>query len=414
MDKKRVVITGMGLLTPVGNNTEDTWAALLAGKSGVARITLFDASQHETQIGGEIKNFDPTEVMEKKEIRRTPRFIQYALKTAKEAIEMSKLDLNSIDKDRVAVIVGSGIGGLNVMEEQTKILLEKGPGRVSPFLIPMLITNMAGAFVSMKYDFRGPNFSIVTACATGTHSLGEAAKMIQRGDCDVAVAGGVEGSMTPLGLAGFCSAKSLSVRNDDPERASRPFDGDRDGFVMSDGAGLLVLESLEHAKARGAHIIAEYAGYGASDDAYHMTAPPEDGAGGVLCMRNALKDAGVKPEEIQYVNAHGTSTKLNDKTETVVIKTVFGAHAKNLLISSTKSMTGHMLGATGSVEAAICALSIRDGVVHPTINQTTPDPDCDLNYVPNVKKEAEINVAASNSFGFGGHNATIIIKRYQP
>jgi 3-oxoacyl-[acyl-carrier-protein] synthase II len=412
MEKKRVVITGMGVLTPVGNSVQEMWDALLAGKSGIGPITVFDASKHDTRIGGEIKNFDPSTVMDKKEARRLPRFIQYAIAASKEAVEMAGLHTANIDKDRVAVLVGSGIGGINVLEEQEKILLEKGPGRVSPFLIPMLITNMAGAYVSMRYGFRGPNFCIVTACATGTHSVGEAMKLIQRGDADVAVAGGVEGALTPLGLAGFIAAKSVSLRNDDPTTASRPFDKDRDGFVMSDGAGIVVLESLEHAKARGAKIIAEMGGYGASDDAYHMTAPPEDGSGGILCMRNALKDAGMKPEDIQYVNAHGTSTHLNDKIETKVIRDVFGAHAYKLMVNSTKSMTGHMLGATGAVETVVCAMTVTHDIVHATINQFTKDPDCDLDYVPNVSRKAVVNAAASNSLGFGGHNATVIVKKY--
>ncbi len=409
---KRVVITGMGVLTPVGNSLEEMWAALLEGKNGIGRITAFDPSEHETQIAGEIKNFDPSRFMDKKEVRRTPKFIQYALKTTKEAIEMAGLESAGIDKDRVAVVVGSGIGGINVIEEQTAVLMQKGPGRVSPFLIPMLIPNMAGAFISMRYGYRGPNFCIVTACASGTHSLGEAAKVIQRGDADVAIAGGTEGAITRVGLAGFCSAKSLSTRNGDPEHASRPFDKDRDGFVMSDGSGMMVLETLEHAQKRGAKIIAEYAGYGASDDAFHMTAPPEGGVGGVLSMQAAIRDAGIKPGQIEYINAHGTSTLLNDKEETAAIKTVFGAHAKKLAVSSTKSMTGHMLGGTGAVEAIVCALSCRDNQVHPTRNHEAPGPECDLDYVPKVKRAMTVNHALSNSFGFGGHNATIIIKKY--
>jgi 3-oxoacyl-[acyl-carrier-protein] synthase II len=411
---KRVVITGMGVLTPVGNSVEEMWVALLEGKNGIGLITVFDASKHTTRIAGEIRNFDPTQIMDKKEARRTPKFIQYALKTAKEAIEMAGLQNAQIDKDRVAVIVGSGIGGINVMEEQQTILLQKGVSRVSPFLIPLLIPNMAGAFISMKYGYRGPNFCIVSACASGTHSIGEAYKLIQRGDADVAIAGGTEGALTSLGLAGFCSAKSLSTRNDAPERACRPFDKDRDGFVMSDGAGMVVLETLEHAQKRNAKIIAEIAGYGASDDAYHMTAPPEGGAGGVLSMLNALKDAGLKPEDINYINAHGTSTVLNDREETAAIKTAFGKHAKKLAISSTKSMTGHMLGGTGAVETIVCALSCRDNMMHPTRNHEVPSPDCDLDYIPKVKRAGTVNYALSNSFGFGGHNATIIIKKYKP
>lgn len=412
--KKRVVITGMGVITPVGNSVPEMWQALLEGKNGIGPITLFDASLYDTRIAGEIKNFDPSTILEKKEVKRTPRFIQYALKTAKEAIEMAELPLDKIDLNRTAVIIGSGIGGINVIEEQQTVLLQKGPSRVSPFLIPMLIPNMAGAFVSMRYGFKGPNFCIVTACATGTHSIGEAFKILQRGDADIAIAGGTEGAITPLGLAGFCSAKSLSTRNDDPEHASRPFDKDRDGFVMADGAGVMVLETLEHAKVRGAKIIAEIAGYGSSDDAYHMTAPPPGGVGGALSMTNALNDASIKPEDINYINAHGTSTDLNDKEETAAIKMVFGQHAYKLAISSTKSMTGHMLGGTGAVEAIVCALSCRDDVVHPTRNLENPSPECDLDYVPKIKRNLTVNYALSNSFGFGGHNATIIVKKYNP
>jgi 3-oxoacyl-[acyl-carrier-protein] synthase II len=409
----RIVITGMGVLTPVGNSLEEMWAALLEGKNGIGPITAFDTSRHDVRIAGEIKDFDPSVVMDKKEIRRTPKFIQYALKTAKEAIDMAKLETAGLNKDRVAVIVGSGIGGIDVVEQQTAILLEKGPARVSPFLIPMLIPNMAGAFISMKFGFRGPNFCIVSACASGTHSVGEAFKLLQRGDADVAIAGGTEAAITPIGLAGFCSAKSLSTRNDDSSHACRPFDKDRDGFVMADGSGIMVLETLEHAQKRGAHIIAEFAGYGSSDDAYHMTAPSPGGAGGALSMQNALKDAGLKPENVEYINAHGTSTLMNDKEETSAIKTVFGAHAKKLAVSSTKSMTGHMLGGAGAVEGIVCALSCRDDMVHPTRNHETPDPDCDLDYVPKTKRQMRVNYALSNSFGFGGHNATIIIKKFK-
>lgn len=412
--KKRVVITGMGVITPVGNSVAEMWQALLEGKNGIGKITLFDVSSYETKIAGEIKNFDPIEVLEKKEIKRTPRFIQYALKTVKEAIEMAQLPLDKIDLNRTAVIVGSGIGGINVIEEQQTVLLQKGPSRISPFLIPMLIPNMAGAFISMRYGFKGPNFCIVTACATGAHSIGEAFKILQRGDADVAITGGTEGAITPLGLAGFCAAKSLSTRNDAPEHASRPFDKDRDGFVMADGAGVMILETLEHAQARGAKIIAEIAGYGLSDDAYHMTAPSPGGAGGALAMINAISDAGIKPEEINYINAHGTSTELNDKEETTAIKTVFGQHSKKIAISSTKSMTGHMLGGAGAVETIVCALSCRDDIVHPTRNLENPSPECDLDYVPKVKRNLIVNYALSNSFGFGGHNATIIIKKYNP
>ncbi len=410
MSAKRVVITGAGMLTPVGNSLEDSWQAFLKGENGIEKITLFDASEHSSQIAGEIKDFDPTEVVEKKEARRTPRFILYALKTAKEAIGMSGLDSGDIDKDRVAVIVGSGIGGLNVMEDNQKALLNKGVKRVSPFLIPMLIPNMAGAFISIRYGYRGPNFCVVTACATGTHSIGEACRVIQRGDADAAIAGGTEGAITPLGLAGFCSAKSLSTRNDAPERASRPFDKDRDGFIMADGSGTVVVEELEHAKKRGANIIAEIAGYGASDDAYHMTAPPKGGEGGVISMKNAIADAGIKAGDISYVNAHGTSTLLNDKEETAAIKEVLGS---GVPVSSTKSMTGHMLGGTGAVEGIVCALSCKNDVIHPTRNFEQGSEGCDLDYVPGEKRQMAVNYALSNSFGFGGHNATLIMKKYK-
>ena len=412
--KKRIVITGMGVITPVGNNVNDTWAALLEGKNGIGPITYFDVSKYETRIAGEIKNFDPNEVMEKKEVRRTPRFIQYGLQAAKEALEQSGLlNFTGLNKDRVAVLLGSGIGGINVTEEQMMVLAEKGPGRVSPFLIAMLIPNMASAFVAMKYGFRGPNFTIVTACATGTHSVGEGAKLLQRGDAEVCVCGGTEGAITPLGLAGFQAARSLSTRNDDPEHASRPFDKDRDGFVMADGAGMVVLETLEYAQARGAKILAEYAGYGASDDAYHMTAPAPDGGGAILSMKNALSDAGITIDDVSYINAHGTSTELNDKTESLAVKTLFGERAYKVPMSSTKSMTGHMLGGTGAVEAIICAMSCINNVVHPTRNFVQGGEGCDLDYVPNTKRSVEVNYALSNSFGFGGHNGSIIIKKFR-
>jgi 3-oxoacyl-[acyl-carrier-protein] synthase II len=404
----------MGVITPVGNNVNDTWAALLEGKNGIGPITYFDVSKYETRIAGEIKNFDPNEVMEKKEVRRTPRFIQYGLKAAKEALEQSGLlNFTGLNKDRVAVLLGSGIGGINVTEEQMMVLAEKGPGRVSPFLIAMLIPNMASAFVAMKYGFRGPNFTIVTACATGTHSVGEGAKLLQRGDAEVCVCGGTEGAITPLGLAGFQAARSLSTRNDDPEHASRPFDKDRDGFVMADGAGMVVLETLEYAQARGAKILAEYAGYGASDDAYHMTAPAPDGGGAILSMKNALSDAGITIDDVSYINAHGTSTELNDKTESLAVKTLFGERAYKVPMSSTKSMTGHMLGGTGAVEAIICAMSCINNVVHPTRNFVQGGEGCDLDYVPNTKRSVEVNYALSNSFGFGGHNGSIIIKKFR-
>jgi 3-oxoacyl-[acyl-carrier-protein] synthase II len=412
--KKRIVITGMGALTPVGNSVNDMWSALLEGKNGIGPITYFDTSKYETKIAGEIRGFDPNEVMDKKEVRRTPKFIQFGLKVAKEALEQSGLlNYPALNKDRVAILLGSGIGGINVTEEQHTVLLEKGPGRVSPFLIAMLIPNMAAAFVAMKYGFRGPNMCIVTACATGTHSIGEGAKIIQRGDADVCLCGGTEGAITPLGLAGFQAARSLSTRNDDPEHASRPFDKDRDGFVMADGAGMMVLESLEHAQARGAKILAEYAGYGASDDAYHMTAPSEDGGGAILSMKNAIADAGISTDDISYINAHGTSTELNDKTESLAVRTLFGQKAYKMPMSSTKSMTGHMLGGTGAVEAIVCAMSCINNTVHMTKNFIQGGEGCDLDYVPNSKRSVEVNYALSNSFGFGGHNGSLIIKKFR-
>jgi 3-oxoacyl-[acyl-carrier-protein] synthase II len=412
--KKRIVITGMGVITPVGNNVNDMWTALLEGKNGIGPITYFDVSKYETRIAGEIKNFDPNEVMEKKEVRRTPKFIQYGLKAAKEALEQSGLlEFTGLNKDRVAVLLGSGIGGINVTEEQMMVLAEKGPSRVSPFMIAMLIPNMASAFVSMKHGFRGPNFTIVTACATGTNSIGEGAKLLQRGDAEVCLCGGTEGAVTPLGLAGFQAARSLSVRNDDPEHASRPFDKDRDGFVMADGAGIMVLETLEHAQARGAKILAEYAGYGSSNDAYHMTAPAPDGGGAILSMKNALADADISTNDVSYINAHGTSTELNDKTESLAVKTLFGEKAYKIPMSSTKSMTGHMLGGTGAIEAIVCALSCINNVVHQTKNFVQGGEGCDLDYVPNSKRTVEVNYALSNSFGFGGHNGSIIIKKFR-
>jgi len=411
--KKRVVVTGMGVVTPVGNSVKEMWESLLNGKSGIGKITLFDVTNYPTKIAGEIKNFNPEEVLEKKEIRRTPRFIQYALKAAKEAITQSELPLEKINKERVAVVIGSGIGGLNVIEEQQTVLLQKGVSKISPFLIPMLIPNMASAYISIRYGFKGPNYCIVTACATGTHSIGDAFKLIQNGKAEVAITGGVEGAITPLGLAGFCAARSLSQRNDEPEKASRPFDRDRDGFVMADGGGILVLEELEFARARGAKILAEIVGFGMSDDAFHMTAPPDNGEGGALCMKNAILDAEIKPEDISYINAHGTSTLLNDAAETSAIKTVFGDYAYKIPINSTKSMTGHMLGGAGAVESIVCVLSIMNDVLHPTLNYENPDPKCDLDYVPKVKRQHTVRYALSNSFGFGGHNATLIFKKYE-
>lgn len=410
--RRRVVVTGMGVVSPLGNDVESTWTALLAGKSGIGPITRWDASKHSTRIAGMVKDFnlDPA-VVDKKDARRMDWFVQYAMMATHQALVDSGLnDLSKVNLERFGVLIGSGIGGLGVIEEQNRILHEKGPGRVNPFLIPMLIVNMAAGQVSIKWGFKGPNSAVATACATGNHAIGDAAEIIRRGAADLMVAGGTEGAITPLGLAGFCSARALSERNDDPERASRPFDRGRDGFVMGEGSGLLILEEYEHAKSRGARIYGELLGYGMSDDAHHMTAPPDDGNGAMRSMQAALKDAGLAPEQIDYCNAHGTSTPLGDKVETLAIKRVFGAHAtdKKLWISSTKSMTGHLLGAAGGLEAVASLKTLSTGKVHPTINLTDPDPDCDLDYVPNTARERKCTYVMSNGFGFGGVNATLI------
>jgi 3-oxoacyl-[acyl-carrier-protein] synthase II len=416
MFQRRVVVTGIGAVTPLGNDIETSFKAMLEGKSGVGLITAFDASKHDARIAGTVKNFTLSEQLaDRKEQRRMDFFVQYAVASADMAIKDAGIDLEKVNRDRFGVLIGSGIGGLRIIEEQHSILLEKGPGRVNPFLIPMLIVNMGPGHVAIKFGLRGPNSCVATACATGNHAIGDASHIVARGDADIMIAGGTESAITPLGLAGFCSARALSTRNDDPAAASRPFDKDRDGFVMGEGAGLLILESLEHAKARGARIYAEVVGYGLSDDAYHMTAPPEDGNGAFRAMEMTLKNAKVNPEQVDYCNAHGTSTPLGDKAETLAIKRLFKDHAtsKKLWISSTKSMTGHLLGAAGGVEAAACIKMMQTGKVHPTINQATPDPDCDLDYVPNVARERKLNYVLSNSFGFGGVNATLLFKAFE-
>ncbi|MBE3595845.1 MAG: beta-ketoacyl-ACP synthase II [Hydrogenibacillus sp.] len=411
--RRRVVITGLGVITPIGNDVETFWSNLIAGKSGVGRITAFDASEYPTQIAAEVKDFDPGAYMDNKEARRVDRFIQFAVAATKMALEQAKLTITSENAERVGVLIGSGIGGLATLEDNAKVLLERGPRRVSPFLVPMMIANMGSGYVSIVFGAKGPNATVVTACATGTQAIGEASEMIRRGSADVMIAGGSEATIRPLALAGFSSMKALSTRNDAPEAASRPFDKDRDGFVMGEGAGIVILESLEHAQARGAKIIAEVAGYGLSADAYHLTAPEPDGRGAAQAMALALRDAGVAPEEVDYINAHGTSTDYNDVTETKAIKAVFGEHAKRLMVSSNKSMIGHLLGAAGGVEAAATALTIERGVVPPTINLETPDPECDLDYVPHTAREYPVRVALSNSFGFGGHNAVLLLRRYE-
>ncbi len=412
--ESRVVITGIGAITPIGNSVPEYWEALSQGRSGIERITLFDARQFSSQIAGEVKGFAPEKYIDKKEVRRMDRFAQFALAATSEAMQDSKLDLSREDPKRIGVLLGSGIGGLGTIEREHKVLIEKGPRRVSPFLIPMLIIDMASGLVSIRYGLKGPNSAVVTACASAAHATGDAFKLIQRGDAEVMITGGVEGCITPLGLAGFCSMKALSTRNDEPHKASRPFDKERDGFVMAEGAGIIILESLEHAQARGARVYAEMAGYGASGDAYHMTAPVPEGEGAAQAMEMALDDARMAPEEVDYINAHGTSTLLNDKYEAMAIRRVFGEHAQELPVSSTKSMTGHLLGAAGGVELIACLLALEKGIIPPTINYEYPDPECQgLDFVPNQARKKEVKVAMSNSFGFGGHNAVLIIKKYE-
>ncbi len=409
--KKRVVITGLGVVSPVGSDVETFWKNITSGKSGIGRITKFDPTGFPVQIAGEVKDFDPLKYFDKKEIRRLDPFIQFAVAAADQAVKQAGIDSDDIDKERVGVFIGSGIGGLNTTEEQHRILLEKGPRRVSPYCVPMEIINMASGMVSIRFGFKGPNISVVTACATGTHAIGEAYRAIQYGDADVAVAGGAESCITPLAVAGFAAARALSTRNDEPEKASRPFEKNRDGFVMGEGAGIVVLEEYEHAKRRGAQILAEVVGYGASGDAYHMTAPAPGGEGAARAIRNALKDAGISPEQIDYINAHGTSTKFNDLYETMAIKEVFGDHAYKVKISSIKSMIGHLLGAAGGVEVVSSVLTLLTGVIPPTINYEEPDPECDLDYTPNQAVEKEVKYVLKNSFGFGGTNACLVLKK---
>ncbi len=412
--KRRVVITGVGVISPVGNDAETFWNSLLEGKSGVDKVTAFDASDYPTQIAAEVKNFDPEAFgIDKKEARRMDRYVQFAMAAAKMAIKDSGLEITEELAERTGVYIGSGIGGLGTWEEQHQVLLEKGPRRVSPFFIPMMIANMASGAVSMEFGAKGPTSSAITACATGTNAIGDAFRLIQHDHADVMITGGAEATILPMAFAGFCSMKAMSTRNEEPQKASRPFDTDRDGFVMGEGAGVVVLEELEHAKKRGATILAEVVGYGMSADAHHITAPSPGGEGAARCMKNALRDAGIEPTAVDYINAHGTSTPAGDIAETMAIKSVFGEHAYKLAVSSTKSMTGHLLGATGGVEAIACAFALRDQVLPPTINIESQDPECDLDYVPNQARKAKVDVAVSNTFGFGGHNATIVLKRYE-
>jgi len=409
--KRRVVVTGMGVVSSVGIGVEEFWSSIKAGKSGISYLTRFDVTNYPAKVGGEIKDFDPTKYIEKKEARRMDRYCQYAIAAAKMALDNSGIDLDKIDHDRMGVIVGSGIGGIETLEDQYNVLITKGPGRVSPFFIPMMIANMASGQIAIRFGAKAFNECVVTACATGTNAIGDAFKVIQRNAADIMIAGGSEAAITPTAIAGFCNMGALS-KNPDPQTACRPFDKERDGFVMAEGSGILILEEYEHAKNRGANIIAEIAGYGSNDDAYHITAPAEGGEGAAKCMMEAIKDAGIKPDEIGYINAHGTSTDMNDKFETMAIKNVFGEHAYKLAVSSTKSMTGHMLGAAGAVEAIITIKALHEGFLPPTINYKTPDPECDLDYVPNKGREADIQYALSNSFGFGGHNAVLLFKKY--
>ena len=413
MSERRVVITGIGVLTPLGSELEVFWQNLLAGKSGIAPVTRFDTTAFDCKIGGEVKDFKAEDFMPIKETRRTDRFTQYAIGAAKKAVADAGIDVAKGDPNRVGVLIGSGIGGMETIEDQVGTLIRRGPGRVSPFMIPMLIVNMASGYVSMLVGAKGPNLAGVSACATATHALGEAARAIVHNDADIMIAGGTEAAITQMGYAGFCAMKALSTRNSEPERASRPFDAQRDGFVMGEGAGVCILEALEHARKRHAKIYAEVAGYGITGDAYHMSAPAPEGEGAARSMAMALRHAGLNPEDIDYINAHGTSTQVGDKCETQAIKTVFGAYAKKLAVSSTKSMTGHLLGAAGAVETAVCALAIRDGMIPPTINYENPDPECDLDYVPNKARQANVRVCMNNSLGFGGHNATLIVKRHE-
>ncbi|MFA4993673.1 MAG: beta-ketoacyl-ACP synthase II [Candidatus Omnitrophota bacterium] len=412
--KKRVVITGLGAITPVGNDVETFWQSLKDGKSGVGPTTSFDASAFDSRISAEVKDFEPTRYgISLKDIKRTAKFVQFAIAAAKQAMESSGLDSKKEDATRMGVVIGSGIGSLHTIEEEHKVFLSKGPSRLSPFLIPMLIVNEASGMVAIIHGLKGPNSCVATACASGSHAIGEAYRMILYGDADVMLTGGTESCIVPTSVGGFCALRALSTRNDDPKRASRPFDRDRDGFIMAEGCGLVVLETLEHAQKRNANIIAEITGFGMSCDAYHITAPDPDGAGAAQAMSMALKDARMKPEEITYINAHGTSTKLNDKIETLSMKKAFGAYSKKVMISSTKSVTGHLLGAAGGVEFLTCCLAIRDGVIPPTINYEHPDPDCDLDYVPNIARKTNVEVCMSNSLGFGGHNASLIVKKFK-
>jgi len=413
--KRRVVVTGMGAITPVGNDVATTWQSLIEGKSGTAPITKFDASKFPVRFAAEVKGFNALDYMDRKEAKRADQYTQYAIAGARQAMTDARLiERNGMDPDRIGVIIGSGIGGLKSFEEQHDVYRERGVGKISPFFIPMFIADIAAGIVSMMFNAKGPNYATVSACATSAHAIGDAYRTIQYGDADVMITGGAEATVTPMAIGGFANMKALSERNESPETASRPFDATRDGFVMGEGAGILILEELEHALKRGATIYAEIVGYGATGDAYHLTAPAPDGEGAQRAMKRALKDAGLEPKDIQYINAHGTSTPANDFNETRAIKAVFGEHAKTVNVSSTKSATGHMLGAAGAVEAIVSTMVVGTGVIPPTINYHTPEPELDLNYTPNTSVKRDVNAILSNSFGFGGHNTTLAIKRFKP
>ena len=409
---RRVVITGMGAVTPVGNTVDESWKNLLAGNSGISLIDHFDTSELATKFAGQVKGFDANALFGRKEARRMDRYTHLAMEASRQAFDDSRLLENGLNRDRVGLVIGSCVGGLDTTLSQYDIMQKRGPSKINPFAIPMLIPDTAAARIAIEYDLRGPNMAVVTACATGGNALGEAFEMIVRGDADAMIAGGAEAAVNPLIIGGFNVMKVLSENNDDPAGACKPFDLNRDGFVMSEGAVVIVLEELENAKARGANILAEFIGYGTSVDAYHMAASPEDASGAILAVNRAIDRAGIKPEEIDYVNVHGTGTPMNDKAETKILKTVLGEHAYDTRISSSKSMTGHLFGAAGAIEAMVCVKTITDGIIPPTINYETPDPECDLDYTPNTAQKADVNVAMSNSFGLGGHNATVIVKKY--
>ncbi|MFA6350153.1 MAG: beta-ketoacyl-ACP synthase II [Candidatus Omnitrophota bacterium] len=414
MKEHRVVVTGLGIISPVGNDVPSFWKSLKEGRSGIGPITSFDPSKFDSRIAGEVKGFDPLALgLTFKEVKRMDKFAQYAVISAKQAIADAGLDLQKENRERIGVLIGSGIGSLFTIEEEHKIFLNKGPGRLSPFLIPMLIVNEAAGQVGIVFGLKGPNSCVATACASGSHAIGDAFRILQRGDADVMLSGGTESCIVATGVGGFCALKALSQRNNDPQRASRPFERDRDGFVIAEGCGLVVMETLEHAKKRGAHIYAEIVGYGMTCDAYHITAPDPEGDGAMRAIKLAMNDAKINPKDVDYINAHGTSTKLNDKIETLAIKKALGEYAKKVMVSSTKSMTGHLLGAAGGVEFVVCCLAIKDGVVPPTTNYEHPDPECDLDYVPNTARKTDVDVCMSNSLGFGGHNATLAVRKFK-